>query len=90
MNSHHASPEVIRRGCLEQCVRGDEEEDHAEADTDDEPASDGHAAAVGECEGAEAPAECGAEEEVTFALDAARVGREEEGCGEGANSAHRH
>ena len=44
--SHHASPEVIWRGCLEQCVRGDEEEDHAEADTDDEPASDSHAAAV--------------------------------------------
>jgi len=46
VHAHHAAAEVIRRGCLQQGVGCHEEEDHAEADTDDEPASDSHAAAV--------------------------------------------
>ena len=71
VHAHHAAPEVIRRGCLQQGVCGHEEEDHAEPDADDEPASDGHAAAVCEREGAEPPAEGGSKEEVAFALDAA-------------------
>lgn len=90
MHAHHTTSEVIRRGCLQQGVGGDEEENHAEADTDDEPSSDSHAATVGQHQGAKPPAEGGPEEEVAFVLDAAGERGEEESCGECANPAHRH